>query len=113
MADMYGDRREPAGPRTDDVAQPRRGRQPVTLPDWIRDPEPVRATWRQRATLAALRLPGGPRVRRAWWRWQQRQRLHRRFPILTALIAVPLAFVAIMALLSLVYWLWARMWVIP
>jgi len=113
MADMSGDRSDAAGPRTDDVGQPRRGRQPVTLPDWIRDPEPVRVTWRRRAMLAALRLPGGRAVRRAWWRWQRRQRLHRRFPILTALIAVPLAFVAIMALVSLVYWLWARIWVIP
>lgn len=113
MADMCGDRSDAAGPRTAEGDQPRRGRQPVTLPDWIRDPEPVRATWRRRAMLAALRLPGGRAVRRAWWRWQQRQRLHRRFPILTALVAVPLAFVAIMALLALVYWLWARMWVVP
>lgn len=78
----------------------------VDLPDWMRNPPPRAVTWRDRVGAGVTRLPGGAALRRFRWRWEQRDPLHRRFPRLTASLAVPLAFVAIMALISLAYWLY-------
>ncbi|MFY1635122.1 hypothetical protein ACN27F_17920 [Solwaraspora sp. WMMB335] len=110
MADIQNNLQDTVRPRTGDITEPPRGRPPVALPDWMRNPEPAKVTMGRQVTAAVLRLPGGPMVRRAWWRWQRRRRLHRRFPILVPLVAMPLAFIATMALLSFVYWLFARIW---
>lgn len=80
----------------------------VDLPDWMRgwdDPQPT-LRWRIGARLR--RLPGVQTLRRARWRWETRTRLHRRFPIMVALLAIPLAFITIMIMISIVYWLYAR-----
>lgn len=57
-----------------------RSGQRSTLPDWMLNPPPPRITLGQRVGAALLRLPGAPRLRRSWWAWQERQRLHERYP---------------------------------
>ncbi|MEU4568523.1 hypothetical protein [Micromonospora sp. NPDC023956] len=54
--------------------------QPSLLPDWMRNPPPPRVTLGDRVTATLLRVPGAPGIRRAWWTWRDRQRLHERFP---------------------------------
>ncbi|WP_326550422.1 hypothetical protein [Micromonospora sp. NBC_01813] len=80
----------------------------MALPDWMRNPPEPKLTWRRRLTYRALRLPGAPALQRLRWRWETRRRLHQRFPILTALLAIPLAFVTIMVMISAVYWLYVN-----
>jgi hypothetical protein len=90
------------------AAGPGPARPSVELPDWMREPDDPKPTLRWRIGARLRRMPGAQALRRARWRWETRTRLHRQFPIMVALLAIPLAFITIMIMISVVYWLYAR-----
>lgn len=51
------------------------------LPQWMRAPEPPRATIGSRVTAALGRTPGATWLQRRWWAWQDRERLDQRHPV--------------------------------
>ena len=59
------------------------------LPDWMRNPPADRTTISDRLA----RLPGGAAVRRRWWAWQDRRRLHERFPVAFKIVAFFLSWI--------------------
>jgi hypothetical protein len=80
-----------------------------SLPEWMRNPPPPRATLGDRIVAWMLRIPGAPGVRRAWWRWQDRQRLHQRFPKTYKVVAFVVSWGLALALVLGAYALFARM----
>ncbi|MDM4723107.1 hypothetical protein QTQ03_27185 [Micromonospora sp. WMMA1363] len=73
-------------------------RQPSTLPDWMLDPPPPRRTVGDRTATAVLTLPGVAALRRGWWSWQGRRRLHQRYPNTVKVVASVLSFLVALAL---------------
>ncbi len=66
--------------RAGDQSFLRTPRPAATLPDWMLDPPSPRRTVGDRVAGVAWSLPGAMALRRRWWAWQGRQRLHQRFP---------------------------------
>lgn len=62
-------------------------RQQSALPEWMRDPPPPRMTIGRRVDAALERRPGFVALRSRWWAWQERRRLHDRFPISFKIVA--------------------------
>ncbi len=75
-----------------------------TLPGWMLDPPPPRRTLGLRIReRAAGALPGAGWLRRRWWAWQRRERLHQRYPNTVKVAAMILAWVVALLLVMFVY----------
>jgi hypothetical protein len=66
----------------------------------MRDSKPARPALDQRTGLAGW-LQG------RWWAWQGRKRLYQRYPIGFKMVAFFASWIAALALLMAVYWLYA------
>ncbi|MEW2380767.1 hypothetical protein AB0873_01530 [Micromonospora sp. NPDC047707] len=86
------------GPAADDRRLLRTPQQPSSLPEWMLNPPPPRRTVGDRLAGAALALPGAAVLRRQWWAWQGRRRLHERYPNAVKVAAFFLCFAAALAL---------------
>jgi hypothetical protein len=97
MATPNDSRTDPAAADTDRRLL-RAPQQPSTLPEWMLNPPPPRRTVGDRLAGAVNALPGAARLRRRWWAWQGRQRLHQRYPNAVKVSAFFLSFAAALAL---------------
>lgn len=77
--------------------------QPPDLPAWMLDPPPARRTAGGRVAAALLALPGAAAVRRRWWTWQDRSRLHQRFPNAVKVTGAVVTFTVALGLVLAVY----------
>jgi hypothetical protein len=101
---------------TDDGAAVRRGDpvrlrtpdRPPALPDWMIDPPPPRRTLGVRLADGVAGLPGVGAIRRRWWAWQRRERLHQRYPNTVKILAMLIAFVVSLALVLFCYALYSQ-----
>ncbi|MGC5029607.1 hypothetical protein [Micromonospora sp. DT229] len=94
--------------RPDEAIRLRTPRPASTLPAWMLDPPPPRRTLGVRVAQAFAALPGAGRLRRRWWAWQDRDRLYQRYPTTFKLVAMVVSWIVVMALVSLLYALYAQ-----
>ncbi|MDG4792473.1 hypothetical protein [Micromonospora sp. WMMD1082] len=94
--------------RSEEPVRLRTPEHPTTLPDWMRDPPPARRTLGTRLTESVAALPGAGAVRRRWWAWQGRERLHQRYPNTVKIVAMAVSFVVSLALVLFAYALYGQ-----
>ncbi|MEU6022063.1 hypothetical protein ACGFIK_01240 [Micromonospora sp. NPDC048871] len=94
--------------RPDETIRLRTPRPASTLPAWMLDPPPPRRTLGVRVAQAFAALPGVGRLRRRWWAWQDRDRLYQRYPTTFKMVAMVVSWIVVMALVSLLYALYAQ-----
>lgn len=73
------------------------------LPEWMRDPPPPRLTLGRRVSAALARRPAWVRLQHRWWNWQERQRLHERYPVGFKIVAFFVAWIVATALVLAMY----------
>ncbi|SCL33546.1 hypothetical protein GA0074692_3597 [Micromonospora pallida] len=93
--------------RNTDLPRARQPGQPSLLPDWMRNPPPPRTTLGDRVAGGLLRIPGAPRIRRAWWAWRERQRLYQRFPNAVKIVAFFASWAVALALVLIAWGLFS------
>lgn len=79
------------------------GQHHPTLPEWMRNPSPVRPTRADRISAALTRRPALARLQRGWWGWRERRRLHERFPVGFKIVAFFVAWAVATALVLAAY----------
>lgn len=79
------------------------GQHRTNLPEWMRNPPPVRPTRSDRISNALARRPALARLQRGWWAWRERRRLYQRFPIGFKVVAFFVAWILATALVLAMY----------
>ncbi|MEV7328612.1 hypothetical protein [Micromonospora sp. NPDC093244] len=82
-------------------------RNPVDLPDWMRQPTPARRTPARLLDGLVERQPRLDAARRAWWRWRDRTRWGDSHPHVVAVVSFVVAAVLGTAAVFGAYYLFA------
>lgn len=73
------------------------------LPEWMRNPPPPRPTLGGRVSAVLARQPAWTALQRRWWAWQERQRLHERYPVGFKIVAFFVAWLVATVLVLAAY----------